>query len=384
MSEPEYRLVETPGGLREACATLAGAPVVALDLEADTLFHYGETACLAQLSAGARIWLVDLRRVTDISPLKPILENPAVEKVLHGADYDIRLLRRHFGVTLRPVFDTEVAARFLGLRSSGLAGVLAERFGVVLEKKFQKHDWTRRPLSDEMCAYAAADVHWLIRLAGLMKDDLAGLGRLAWVEEECDILARSPDRARAAGPLFLRFKGADRLERRDLAVLESLLQARESMAEQHDRPPFKVLSPDAVRQIVRERPETDEELLRIHGLGRKSGPFREVVLNAVRDALNLPDDRLPEYPRRAGRRPARNPLVQARVQALREWRDSRSVALGLDGGLVCANSVIQELAEKCPVTPGDLDRVERFRNWQKREFGAEISALLSAAGGRSD
>ena len=376
MRQPKYLMVETPQGLREACAIMVRAATVALDLEADTLFHYGETACLAQLSDGAQIWLVDLRQVTDISPLKPILENTAVEKVLHGADYDIRLLRRHFDINCRPIFDTEVAARFLGMRRSGLAEVLAKRFGVVLDKKFQKRDWTRRPLTAEMCSYAATDVHWLVRLAGLMKEDLVRLGRLAWVEEECDILARSSDRIREPGPLFLSFKGAALLDRRSLAILESLLQARESLAEQRDRPPFKVLSPDAIRQIIRERPETDRELLRINGLGRRSGTFRAVVLAAVRNALDIPDERLPEYPRGIGRRPNRSPRFQARAQGLKEWRDIRSAVLGLDGSLVCANSLIQELAAKCPVTPEALDRVERLRKWQKREFGAEICNVL--------
>ena len=377
MRQPKYLMVETPQGLREACVIMARAVTVALDLEADTLFHYGETACLAQLSDGAQIWLVDLCQMTDISPLKPILENAGVEKVLHGADYDIRLLRRHFGLNCRPIFDTEMAARFLGMRRSGLAEVLAERFGVVLDKKFQKRDWTQRPLTAEMCSYAATDVHWLVRLAGLMKEDLVRLGRLTWVEEECDILARSSDRIRKTGPLFFSFKDAALLDRRSLAILEFLLQARESLAEQRDRPPFKVLSPDAIRQIIRERPETDRELLRINGFGRRSGTFRAVVLAAVRNALDIPDERLPEHPRGIGRRPSRSPRFQARVQGLKEWRDSRSAVLGLDGSLVCANSLIQELAVKCPVTPEALDRVERLRKWQNREFGAEICAIMS-------
>jgi ribonuclease D len=262
------------------------------------------------------------------------------------------------------------------MRLSSLAEVLAERFGVVLDKKFQKRDWTQRPLTAEMCFYAATDVHWLVRLAGLMKEDLARLGRLSWVEEECDILACSSDRIKEPGPLFLSFKGAAFLDRRSLAILESLLQAREPLAEQRDRPPFKVLSPDAIRQIIRERPETDRELLRIDGLGRRSGTFRAVVLAAVRSALDLPDERLPEYPVGVGWKPSRSHRFQAIVQGLKEWRDSRSTALGLDGSLVCANSVIQELAVKCPVTPEVLDRVERLRKWQNREFGAEICNVL--------
>ncbi|MCX5642322.1 MAG: HRDC domain-containing protein [Candidatus Omnitrophica bacterium] len=377
MPQPEYLMVETPQGLHEACAILSRAKIIALDMEADTLFHYGETACLAQLSDGAQIWLVDLRRMTDISPLKPILENAAVEKVLHGADYDIRLLRRYFGINCRPIFDTEVAARFLGMRLSSLAEVLGKRFGVVLDKKFQKSDWTQRPLSVEMCSYAASDVHWLIQLSGLMKEDLVNLGRLAWVEEECDILACLPDRIRKPGPLFLSFKGADLLDRRSLAILESLLQARELLAEQRDRPPFKVFSSDTIREIIRERPETDQGLLQIAGLGRRSGTFRAVVLTAVKDALNLSDERLPEYPRGVRRKPSRVHHFQERVQGLKEWRDSRSAILGLDGSLVCANSLIQELAVKRPVTPEELDRVERLRKWQNREFGAEICNVLS-------
>lgn len=380
MKRPEYQVVETPRALDEACRVLSGAGPIALDLEADTLFHYGETACLAQLCDGARIWLVDLVRLAEISPLKPLLEDPAVEKVLHGGDYDIRLLRRHFGIDCRPVFDTELAARFLGARRSGLSEILAERFGVVLSKKFQKHDWTRRPLPEEMRFYAAADVNWLLPLAAMMKEELAALGRLEWVEEECRLLAASTERAREPGPLFLSFRGAELLDSRRLAVLEALLQAREKLAAERDRPPFKVLTPEAIRRIVAECPENDRDLARIDGLGRRSTAFRAILLAALGQALKLPAGQLPAYPRRGGRRRARDPRFHDLVRALKRWRVDRAAGLGLDVSIICANSVLEELAEKRPLAPGALDGVERLREWQKREFGAEISGLIAAAG----
>lgn len=379
---PAWRLVETPDALGDLAAALAGTASVALDLEADTLHHYRETACLAQLAAGGRVWLVDLCRLDSLAPLRPLLEQPAVEKVLHGADYDIRLLRRYFGIECRPVFDTEVAARFLGHARSGLAGIMRHYFGVRLEKKFQKHDWTKRPLSGEMCRYAAADVERLIELAVLMKGELAGLGRLEWVFEECSLLAASPDRARVTGPLFTSFRGADRLDRRRLAVLEALLQLRERLAAEHDRPPFKILSPDIIRRLVEGLPASAAELPRLGGSGRRGDDCRKAVLGAVREALALPEARLPEYPRPAGRRPRPGPAVLARVRALKEWRASRAAALGLEPSLVCANSVIEQLADQAPLSPAALDEVPRLRRWQKEEFGAEIMARLAAAEGR--
>ncbi len=372
----KYTMVKTPQGLRETCAALAQASTLALDLEADTMFHYGETPCLAQLSEGDRIWLVDLLLVRDLSTLKPVLEGDSVEKVLHGSDYDIRLLRRHFGLDCRPRFDTEIAGRFLGMRQTGLSEVLGKYFNVRIDKKFQKQDWTQRPLPEDMCRYAAADVYWLVRLAALMKNELAALGRLAWVEEECTLLGASKDRSVKSGPLFLRFKGADRLDRRDLAVLEEILQARESLASRRDRPPFKVLSPDTIRNIVRERPTTDRELLLIKGLGRRIGELRAPVLAAVQRALELPGERLPEYPKAVRRRPKYSPRFQVRVQALKEWRDRRAADLGLEAGLVCANRVIYELAGQEPVAPEDLGRVRLLRRWQQEEFGEEICRVI--------
>lgn len=375
----EYEMVENPGGLLEVLAGLEKTSTIALDLEADTLYRYGETACLAQVSDGKRTWLIDLIRLGDIAPLKPVFENTGPEKILHGADYDIRLLRRHFGIECRPVFDTEIAARFLGARRSGLGDILKERFGVSLEKKFQRADWTRRPIPADMRAYAAADVRWLLPLAGEMKRELAALGRLSWVEEECSLLAAAPDTPRGSGPLFTSFKGADLLDRRGLAVLESVLQAREKAARERDRPPFKVLSPDAIRQIVLERPETDRELAGIHGLYRRSPAFRAFLLKAISDALLLPESDLPEYPRNSRPRPPRIPFFQERVQALREWREKKASGLGLDLGLICANSMLHELAARRPLTPGEIGRMEKMRQWQKDEFGGEISAILSAA-----
>ncbi|HNQ35259.1 MAG TPA: HRDC domain-containing protein [bacterium] len=372
----KYQMVETHEELKKAAQVLAGARSIALDLEGDSMFHYGDTLCLAQVSDGSRTWLIDPLKIKDLSPLSAILGNTGVEKILHGSDYDIRLIRGRLGINCPPIFDTELAARFLGMARSGLADVLAKRFGVSLDKKFQKDDWSQRPLPDEMLAYAAADVHWLIRLAEMMKEDLKRLGRLDWVEEECDLLARAPDRRRENGPLHLRFRGAAVMDRRSLAILEAILQMRESLAQERDRPPFKVLDPDAIRQIIQQRPETDQALLRIKGLGRRSEKFRAAVLSAVRSGLELPESRLPVYPKGERRRSGKSNWSPLSVQNLKEWRNRRAAALGLDCSLVCTTSMIQALAARRPLTPEALDQVEGLRNWQKREFGAEICVVL--------
>ncbi len=166
------------------------------------------------------------------------------------------------------------------------------------------------------------------------------------------------------------------MDRRSLAILEAILQMRESLAQERDRPPFKVLDPDAIRQIIQQRPETDQALLRIKGLGRRSEKFRAAVLSAVRSGLELPESRLPVYPKGERRRSGKSNWSPLSVQNLKEWRNRRAAALGLDCSLVCTTSMIQALAARRPLTPEALDQVEGLRNWQKREFGAEICVVL--------
>jgi len=171
-------------------AKMAGFRMIAVDTEADSLFHFREKICLIQLAGGTATAVVDPLHIDDFGAMQALFENPAVVKVLHGADYDVRSLYRDFGIRIDNLFDTELAGRFLGTAHTGLEAMLRERLNIRLNKKFQKKDWSQRPLPPEMVAYAAEDVNHLVRLARILMQELENKGRLEWVRYECRRLSR--------------------------------------------------------------------------------------------------------------------------------------------------------------------------------------------------
>ena len=370
-----YRLIEDTAELATAARKMAKTPEIAVDLEADSMYHFREKVCLIQMASGAETLVIDPLELPDLAPLKPVMANRRIRKVLHGADYDIRSLYRDFGIVVHNLFDTELASRFLGVRETGLDAVLQERFGVGLDKKYQRKDWSRRPLPEPMMAYAAQDVHYLLRLAAVLTEELRAKGRLAWVREECDLLSQVRPPAPNEGPLFLHFKGAGRLNRRNLAVLEALLQLRRQLAEAKDRPLFKVFSNKSLLSLATAAPTTPQALEQAGALSPKQlkmhGP---ALLGAVRKARDLPEKKLPVYPQhKSPRLPGR---VPERMAALKSWRDRKAEALDLDPGLMLNKALMQAVAIRHPQKLADLEALPELHRWRRKVFGREIVDLM--------
>ena len=371
-----YTLIETQKDLEAILPLLWSADRVGVDLEADSMFHFREKVCLIQLGIENRNFVLDPVSIPDLSPLGPVFADPAVRKVFHGADYDVRSLFRDFGFVLENLWDTELATRFLGYRSSGLDAVLQARFGVSLDKKYQKKDWSQRPLSKEMIAYAAGDTRYLLPLSRALEAELAALGRLAWVEEECALLqqVRAPEVEER--PLFLRFKGAGRLDRRSLAVLEALLEFRLEMAEKKDKPLFKVLGGEALLRLAQVKPRTLEDIRNLKVLSpRQLSMYGNGLLTAIHGALSLSEADLPLYPKTRAMRV--KPLVSLRIKALKTWRDSLAEKLDLDPALLCNKALLTQLAQFNPKTLDRVRSIPEMRRWQKEVLGEGIVEVLS-------
>ncbi len=376
---PAYTLVKDPSDLVRVAADLGREPAIAVDLEADSLFHYQARVCLIQISTPRRNILVDVLSLDDLSPLSPVFSDPGIRKVFHGADYDMRSLYRDFNMEVNSLFDTQIAARFLGSTQTGLAHLLKERMGVIVEKKYQKKDWSERPLSPAMLAYAVQDTCHLLSLSRILEDELRARNRLFCVEEECELLSRVRPAPRTVDPLFLRFKGARKLDRQGLAVLESILQLREETAQQRNRPPFKVLGNAAIMEIAERKPLCEKDLHGITGLTpRLIKMLGRLILERTCAAMAVPEDDLPVFPRSVRQREGAG--VRKRIQALRSWRDRRAEEMGLDPSLVCTNAQIKAVALEDPGSPDDLEGIEILRKWQKKLFGAEICRRLKDAG----
>ncbi|MBW1842203.1 MAG: ribonuclease D, partial [Deltaproteobacteria bacterium] len=256
----DYEIIDTRSGLKAAVAFLEKEDTVAVDLEADSMYHFQEKVCLIQMATKRESLVIDPLQVKDLSPLKSLFSRQDIRKVFHGADYDIRSLYRDFKIAVNNLFDTELACRFLGIRETGLEAVLKTNFNINLNKKYQKKDWSKRPLPREMMDYAAIDVKYLLPLYEILKKELDRNGRLPWLHEEFEYLSNVRSGLSDDAPLFLKFKGAGRLKPRSLAVLEGLLQFRRRIAEEKDKPLFKILGNASLMKIAASRPSTPAHL----------------------------------------------------------------------------------------------------------------------------
>jgi ribonuclease D len=361
--------------LTEVADILSQQTEIAVDLEMDSLHHYREKVCLVQVSTRLQSWLIDPLALTDLAPLAAPLANPDIVVVMHGSDYDIRSLHRDYGVEVSNLFDTMIAARFLGIAEFGLAALLKARFGIELDKKYQKADWSKRPLSREMCAYATADTSDLLALYDQFLAELAHKGRLRWLEEEGRLVCQARV-SEKDGPLFLYCKGAGKLRGHTLAILEELLQMRDRQSELLDRPPFKVLSADTLIEIAENRPRSLHDLS--HYKGMTPGQLQRHgagILSAVERGIETPENKLPRFPRSSKKEVQER--VKERLKNLKLWRERCSFELGLDPGVLAPNWLLEAVADTQSAAKEELDAIPGMREWQKNLFSEELIRILA-------
>ncbi len=358
-------MVQDAGSLAALATRLANERRLAIDTEAASFHRYVDRVYLLQLTSDGETALVDPLTVPDLSPIGRLLADPAVEVIFHDADYDLRILDRDYGFRARRLWDTKVAAQLSGEVAFGLGALLEKYFGIRLSKALQRADWSRRPLTEAMIAYAAADTAYLPDLRDLLDARLRESHRLAWAEEEFVRLeaVRWTERA-AAGEQFLAIKGAKALRPAQLAVLRAVWEWRERTAADLDRAPFRVLANEALVALARAAPATPEALAAVPQLpasvARRHGP---ALLSAVAAGRATPQADWPRVERSP--RARRDPEEDARFQRLRELRARRAPEVGLDPGLVCPNAVLQEIARVVPRSPTDLEGITDLRRWQR-------------------
>lgn len=370
-----YELIDTASGLDGFIHKAQAAKMIAVDIEGDSMFHFQEKVCLIQMAANGHTAVIDPLAVRDLSGLKPLFESASICKVIHGADYDVRSLYRDFGITIHNLFDTQLASMFMGWDETSLEAVVARRFGVELDKRYQKKDWSQRPLPSEMAVYAASDVVHLIPLANALMQELDQHGRLDWVKEECRLLSKVRPSESNDAPLFMKFKGAGRLEPRQLAALEALLQLRNAIARQKDRPLFKIIGNATLKRIAIALPTDLKQLEESRDLsGRQFDMYGKAVMEALRNVHSIPENQLPRYPRQ--RSPRLSSRVPPRVKLLRAWRDQKAADLGLNPALVLNRALIRSIAVDNPKDNAALEKVEGLHKWQIKAFGPEILKAL--------
>jgi ribonuclease D len=351
-STPHYQLIDQPAQLPPLFAALDRATEIALDTEADNLFRYKTQVCLLQILAAGEIYLVDLLAGLPLGELWPRLA--AKPLIMHGSDYDLRLLRELCDFRPHSIFDTMFAAQLLSIPRFGLASLLEQHFGVQLDKDNQKANWSKRPLERDMLDYAALDVYYLPGLRDKLRDELVRLGRLAWVEQRCQWqieVAREgfapPDENN------WRIGGAEKLRGAGLSVLHEIWHWRESWAEKLNTPPFKVTGNDLIMRLARHADEgaPPEEVLQLN-LGRRHDRLFPSLVDAVRRAYTIDPRTLPRRERRRDFNPM-NPDELARQDRIKAERDRLARELNLDPTLLATRSQLALMARD----PAGIDTV---------------------------
>jgi ribonuclease D len=372
------QLIESADGLAELAERLRGEPLLAVDTEAASFHRYFDRVYLVQVSSREETAVVDPLATGGLGPIGALLADPAIEIVFHDADYDLRLLNREYGFTARNLFDTRITAQLLNEPGIGLAALLEKYLDVKLDKRFQRADWSTRPLSREMLAYAASDTHYLPRLRDILRELLVERGRLGWAQEEFALLEDTRGTAvDNAEPGWLRLKGAKALRGRELAILREIWEWREGAARRADRATFRILNNEPMLAMAKNPPTEVAALKAIPGVGSDQADRRgRELLAAVKRGLELPEGDLPR-PARPPRR-ATDLAFEARLERLKTARNLLAVKYDLAPGVVCPNGTLEAIARADPKTGEQLTGVVELRRWQLREFGGELLIATAA------
>jgi ribonuclease D len=329
---------------------------VAIDTEADSLHCYREKLCLLQISVPGHDFIVDPLADVDLAPLRDALANKEI--VLHGADYDLRLLRRNMSFVPKRIFDTVIAARMIGIREFSLAALVKCYFNIELAKGSQKANWAERPLSKKMAEYAINDTRYLLALAELLEKELESRDRMEWFRQSCQraLEFAAIDRERDVDEAW-RISGAGTLPGRESAVLRELWNWREREAEAVDRPPFHILQNRELLESA-ERFTAGGTPDYKHFSDRRRREFRE----AAERGLKLPEKDWPVRPRRSGTRPTAE--VIKRIEKLRYNRDHAAKELHIEPSFIAPRATLEAIG-------ADQSRADALLvPWQRELLGS--------------
>lgn len=354
-------MISTENGLEELLISLEKAPWIAIDTEADSLYAYPERLCLLQISIPDQNEIVDPLSDVDLSPLWSVLSGR--ELILHGSDFDLRLLRKTVGFVPMTVFDTMIAARLVGARQFGLAALVERHIGPTLSKGPQKANWAQRPLPKKLVDYAVDDTRYLKPLSDVLRTRLERSGRLQWHRECCDRLIAECSQPPTVDPdKVWRLKGSARLNPQGLAALRALWHWREGLALTANRPPYFIISHEDLVDLAETSQRTPADKLRTRR--RMSRSRIRLMRSAVSEAIAAsPSD----WPERADVHSHVGRATRGDASKLKQRRNRIAETLGIDPTLIANRDTLERLA-------GDWDlAVQDLLPWQRELLESETT-----------
>lgn len=362
--------VDRQDRFNQMVAELSTQPRIAVDTESNSLHAYRERVCLIQFSTSKKDYVVDPFVLQDLSALAPLFVNPQIEKIFHAAEYDLLCLRRDFGFAFANLFDTMQAARTLGYAYVGLDNLLAEKFGVKIDKRHQKADWGARPLSTAQIDYARFDTHYLFQLRDQLETELREKGRWELALEDFALACNVAEPKEKNGDsAWKRFAGRKDLSTRELTIVSELCVCRDQIAEKLDRPVFKVISDDILLEIAHKLPEKDVDLAGIGLSTKQINLWGRDILAATRRGVEAP-----LVKREQLKRPS--DALLKRLEKLKVWRKKIAKEIEVESDIILPKMLVNSLAENPPKNLDELEAALRETPTRFGKYGAEIYRLI--------
>ncbi len=362
--------VNTDQSLRKMLADLSSQPRIAVDTESNSLHAYRERVCLIQFSTPKHDYVVDPFAFSDLRPLAPIFNDKKIEKIFHASEYDLICLKRDYDFEFRNLFDTMQAARVLGYPAVGLDTLLAEKFQMKIDKRYQKADWGARPLTLAQIAYARQDTHYLFILRDLMETELREKDRWELALEDFARACKVDDaKEKLNGSSWKRFGSRKGVSLRELTVLSALCHSRDHIAEKLDRPPFKVIDDNLLLEIAKRMPEKDVDLADIGLSAKQIHMWGGEMLAAARRGAAAPLVKL-DQPKRP------SDAVLRRVEKLKAWRKKVAQELKVESDIVLPKLYLGLFAEHPPKTLGELEEAMKESPRRFQLYGMQILGLF--------
>jgi ribonuclease D len=353
---------------------LNSEPILAVDTEANSLFAYQEQVCLIQISSSSADYIIDPLSLKDLTPLGELFKDLAVEKVFHASEYDLLILHEDFQFEFQNLFDTMIAAQILGREKLGLDALLDEFVGLKVDKKYQRSNWGKRPIPEDMLHYAQVDTHYLIEIRHILAAELEekNLGAIAAEDFTRACLVHLHHKEEKTAPCW-RINGAKKLSPKKAAVLSSLCQYREEIARKINKPVFKVFGASTLLKLAELTPTTEAQLMRLDLPGKRN---LQRHASALIKAIQRGQSAKPLYP---PKREKVDDSYLSRENALKNWRKLTARKLNVNSAVVLPRELLYKVISENPQTSAALAVVLKDVPWRRDKFGEEILSVLKDA-----
>ncbi len=366
---PPPTLITTSDQLQRLVADLQQAGRLALDTESNSMYAYHYQVCLIQISTDEQDYIIDSVALRELASLGDLVQREDMEVTMHAAENDVLLLHKDFGWTFGKLFDTLWGARILGWQRPGLASILNEKFGVTLDKKMQRTDWGKRPLTPRQLDYARFDTHFLLSLRDRIEGELRTAGRWQEAQEVFEELRRIRWQGKKP-PTFWRLNGVRDLAPHQQAVLKALFEWREQRASQRDLPPYRIMRNETLVALAQHLPANERDFMRTPGVPRRfPSHLARKLTGIIRRAQR---EKPPVYPARQQTSPRPDEATMTRYEALRRWRTRKAEQRGVETDVVMTNNTLMAIARAHPRSREELAALGVLGPWRLEAYGEDL------------